>query len=80
MARGWESKAIEAQQDEAERRSAKIDPVEDPVRATRRRTLALARARATADLALATRPAHQQMLREAIAALDAQVAALGGPV
>lgn len=79
MARGWESKAVEAQQDEAERRSDRSEPVEDPVRTTRRRTLALARARAAADLALATRPAHQQMLREAIAALDAQLAALDGP-
>ncbi len=78
MARGWESKAIEAQQDEAQRGAAKDGAVEDPERARQRRTLELSRARATADLQSATRPAHQQMLRDAIAALDARLAALGG--
>jgi hypothetical protein len=78
MARGWESKAVEAQQNEAQRGAAKDGPGEDPERARHRRTLELSRARATADLQSATRPAHQQMLRHAIAALDAQIAALDG--
>lgn len=38
----------------------------------------LSRARAAADLAQATRPAHKKMLEQAIEALDEQLAALGG--
>jgi hypothetical protein len=78
MARGWESKAIEAQQDEAERRGRATAPEQGdaPERAARRAALALARARAEADLAVATRPAHRQMLQDAMAALDDQLAQL----
>jgi hypothetical protein len=72
MARGWESKAIESQQDDARgakgRRApaAKIDPA--------RRTLELARARVLADLEQATQPAHRRMLEQALADLDAKLA------
>jgi hypothetical protein len=75
MARGWESKAIEAQQEEASRKTQRqAKPAPDPARTARRAALLLARARAEADLALATRPAHRRMLEEALAALDAQLA------
>lgn len=77
MARGWESKAVEAQQDEARRGGASTTaPADDPARVHRRRVLELARTRAVADLANAARPAHRQMLQQAIAALDEQIAAL----
>ncbi len=77
MARGWESKAIEAQQEEALRRTRPAHaPEADPARVLRRRTLVLARTRAVAELEHATRPTYQQMLRQAIAALDEQIAAL----
>lgn len=73
MARGWESKSIEAQQEEASRPSGgprRQATADDLVRRQRRRTLELARARAVADLERATTDAHRAMLRRAIADLD----------
>ena len=73
MARGWESKSIELQQDEASRRSAgtaRPATSQERARQQQRRTLELARARATADLERATTDAHRAMLRRAIADLD----------
>lgn len=80
MARGWESKSIEAQQDLATSgsTSAARPPLSPEERAQieKRRSLELARARAEGDLARATRPAHRQMLQEALDALDQQLASL----
>lgn len=78
MARGWESKNIESQQEDAARgrqAGAKMTPDERD-RVARRRGLELARARAAADLATATAPAHRKMLEQAIAALDEQLRSL----
>ena len=44
--------------------------------AERRRTLELARTRATADLSRATAPAHRKMLQETLSAIEAQLQAL----
>jgi hypothetical protein len=81
MARGWESKSIEAQQEEASRHQKKAPPRSpaDAERADRRRALELSRTRAAADFARATAPAHRKMLERALAALDAQLAALDQP-
>jgi hypothetical protein len=77
MARGWESKSIESQQDDrAASAAAKTRaPVsaEDAARTARRRTLELALARASADLKTATHPSHRQMLEAAIASLTTQL-------
>jgi hypothetical protein len=75
MARGWESKSIEAQQEEAARGGVRRAPLtpDQQARLERRRTLELARTRARDDLARATAPAHRRMLEQAIAALDAQL-------
>lgn len=76
MARGWESKSIETQQDEASRRiadSGRRATADERVQQQQRRTLELARARAVADLARATTDAHQVMLRRAIADLDVRL-------
>lgn len=77
MARGFESKDVEFQQAEAERRSApgKALSAEDRARASRRRTLELALSRARADLAAARTDAHKQMLAQAIVALEQQLSA-----
>ena len=77
MARGWESKAVEAQQDEARGRTggASAAPV-DTARAAERATLMLARTRALGDLQVACSPAHRAMLEQAITDLDARLAAL----
>ena len=76
MARGWESKGVEAQQ--ADREAAVKAPLpeltpEEVARAARRRMLEVARARAVADRANARSPAHRTMLDAAIQALDDQL-------
>ena len=79
MARGWESKAIEAQQDAAAAPRQK-GPAVTPAEAARnaeRATLMLARTRALADLQMACAPVHRAMLEQAIADLDERLAELG---
>jgi hypothetical protein len=81
MARGWESKSIEAQQEaaaERRTRTAAVTP-EDSARQAERATLSLARTRALADLQCACAPAHRAMLEQAIADLDGRIAALENP-
>lgn len=78
MARGFDSKFIEAQQEEASRTKV-IRPAmtpEEKEEATRREALHLSRARALDDLSRASAPAHRQMLERAISAIDAQLADL----
>jgi hypothetical protein len=78
MARGWESKSIEAQQEEAAQASARrpaVNPAELAVD-ERRRALELTRKRALDDLRRASAPAHRNMLEQAIASLDEQLATL----
>ena len=74
MARGWESKSVESQQEARESRKADLGPeIADPVAAAARRTLELAKTRAEQDLARAKTDAQRAMLRQAIAALSAQL-------
>jgi hypothetical protein len=76
MARGFDSKFVEAQQEEATRRHT-LRPTMTPEQreaAGQRALLELARARAAGDLQRATAPAHRRMLEQAIAALDEQLA------
>lgn len=76
MARGFESKQVEFQQEEAARGRTVAGPdlsVEDRARLERRRTLELSRTRAQNDLSRATAPAHRRMLEEAIASLDLEL-------
>ena len=77
MARGWESKSVEAQQadKEASQEQAPAISPEEAARVERRRVIELTRARAIADLAAARSPAHRQMLEAAIRALDEQLKA-----
>lgn len=78
MARGFDSKFIEAQQDEATR-DKKLNPALTPEQrelASKRAALELSRSRARADLSRATATAHRKMLEEAIAALESQLADL----
>jgi hypothetical protein len=76
MARGFESKDVEFQQAEAERRSTfgRALTSEEREAQEKRRTVELALTRARADLAAARRPAHKLMLSGAIAALEQQLA------
>ena len=75
MARGFESKDVEFQQAEAERRQTQSPAVTPQQREAnaRRRTLELSLARARADLASARSAAHRQMLAAAIRALEEQL-------
>ena len=76
MARGWESKSVEQQQEEmAERRKA-AGPVVSPEqreRERKRQGLLLSRQRLRQQLEVAQNPRHQQMLRQAFAELEKQL-------
>jgi hypothetical protein len=76
MARGWESKNVESQQEEAGRQRSKplALTAEQRVLAQQRQALELTRARLAAELSRAAQPAHRQMLEQAIAAVDADLA------
>jgi hypothetical protein len=80
MARGWESKSVEDQQDQAAReRALQQTPALTPeaqARAQQRETLRLSRARSLAELQTACQPRHRALLEETLAHLDAQLAAL----
>ena len=80
MARGFESKSVEFQQEEAARAKRASGPGltgAERVDEQRRRTLHLSLARATDELQRATNPAHRQMLEQAVTALRAQIDELG---
>jgi hypothetical protein len=75
MARGFESKDVEFQQAEAERRPPPrrtLTPAERDD-AARRQSLELALTRTRNDLERATSSAHRRMLEEAIADLERQL-------
>jgi hypothetical protein len=78
MARGWESKSVEAQQADAASAKRLAPPIsaDEAARRARVTTLTLARARAEADLRRATAPHHRSMLERAIEDLDRQISAL----
>ena len=74
MARGFESKQVESQQQDREARDANQQAeILDPAAAAARRTRELALVRAEQDLKNARNPAHRAMLEQAIAALTAQL-------
>ena len=79
MARGWESKSIEQQQEEAtsthsstQSRAKPLTP-EQISEQNKRRGLELSRKRILQQLALASSPQHQAMLQAALAELDAKL-------
>jgi hypothetical protein len=81
VARGWESKSVEAQQEERARQAPVARPLSGPDearRVDRQRTLHLTRARILHDLDRASAAAHRRMLEQALAAIDQQIAALEG--
>ncbi len=75
MARGWESKAVESQQDEAERRAA-LGPAltaDQQARAHLKAGLELALAETQAQMGAACRAAHREMLQLRLAAIEQQL-------
>jgi len=76
VARGFESKQVESQQEEAARGRTVSGPprsAEELSRLERQRTLKLSLRRAEQDLSRATAPAHRRMLEHAIASLAAEL-------
>src|SRR6202521_5504390 len=76
MARGWESKSVEQQQEEmSEPRKTVRAPVssDEQQRNRKREGLLLSRKRLTQQLHAAGTPRHRQMLEQAIAELDRQL-------
>jgi hypothetical protein len=79
MARGWESKSVEQQQEEMlERQKTNRAPVppspEAQQRIRKRQGLQLSRQRLTQQLQAASNPRHRQMLEQAIGDVDSQLA------
>ena len=78
MARGFDSKSVEAQQEEAQRPKS-LRPVmtpEEKERATRRAGLQLALAETQAQMGAACQPAHREMLKLRLDAIQAQIEGL----
>ena len=76
MARGWESKSVEQQQEEATANVARGPRLtaEQVAEKQKRRSLELSRARIAQQLEAASNPKHRQMLESALKDLDAQLA------
>jgi hypothetical protein len=73
MARGWESKSVEAQQAEASEKSAKPRPpmsTEEAARFREKESLQLSRQRVLQQLEASTNPRHRRMLEDSLADLD----------
>jgi hypothetical protein len=75
MARGFESKSVESQQEEAQRaktlRPALSD--EEKTRQSRKAGLELALAQTQSEITAACRPAHREMLKLRLEAIQAQI-------
>jgi hypothetical protein len=78
VARGWESKSVESQQDEAGRRGVRKPPrsPEEVERGARRAALEMALVQTQAEMGAACRPAHREMLRLRLAAIQDELAAI----
>ena len=79
MARGWESKAVAEQKEQAADKSRKA-PASQPdttaaarVRRERLESLRLSQARTQEQLERATNPNHREMLTRALRALEAEI-------
>jgi hypothetical protein len=79
MARGWESKSVEAQQAEANEKPAQSGPrltVEAAARERERETLRLSRQRVLQQLERALNPRHRLLLQAELADLDQKLASI----
>lgn len=81
MARGWESKDVEAQveatQDPLQKAHPGTKSPEQIYREQQRSDLQLSRTRIVNDLASATHPNHRKSLEAALAHLDKKISELG---
>jgi len=82
MARGWESKSVESQQESAAAVRAVSRQADDPearVRRQERGDLELSRTRVLRELAAAVHPRHREQLEAALRYLDSKIAATNRP-
>ena len=74
MARGWESKSVEAQQEEASAKSGRsgkrMISAEEAAAFREKESLRLARQRVLQQLEASSNPRHQKVLQDALAALE----------
>jgi biopolymer transport protein ExbB/TolQ len=83
LARGWESKAVEDQINEADERARREESAQDDLspaeRARRQRleSLKLSRARTLDQLERATNRAYREMLQRTLRALESEIDTLG---
>ena len=75
VARGFESKSVESQQEEAQRSKITRPPLspEDQARRNRKAGLELALAQTQSEMKAACRPAHREMLKLRLEAIQAQI-------
>jgi hypothetical protein len=79
MARGFDSKFVESQQDDAQANKGVARPALSPderARLDRRKTLEMALARTQAELQTACHAAHRDMLRLKLEAIQAELGTL----
>ena len=77
MARGWESKSVEAQMEEAATTSSnkpRLSPKQIEAQ-QKRETLMLTKKKLAGDLERSSNPRHQEMLRQALAEVDKKLEA-----
>ncbi|HEX8283751.1 MAG TPA: hypothetical protein VF588_10375 [Pyrinomonadaceae bacterium] len=81
LARGWESKSVESQQEESFREPVRRDlqdlSPEERARQERLASLELSRARTLDQLESATGAAHRAMLKRTLLALERDIAEIG---
>lgn len=80
MARGWESKSVESQMEEAQSRraptSVAVKTAEELARERERESLELSRTRVMLDLQAASNPRYRESLQAALKHLETKLAAL----
>jgi len=80
MARGWESKSVEDQIEEARRSQgayeSRVQTPEEKERERKVESLKLERSRLTEQLKRARSEAHQRMIRQSLEAIEEEIATL----
>jgi hypothetical protein len=78
VARGFESKSVESQQEEAQRAKSMRPALtaEEKERQSRQASLEMALAQTQAEMSAACKPAHREMLKLKLAAIKAQIEGL----
>ena len=75
MARGFESKSVESQQEESQRAKVTRPPMspEEQARQSRKAGLEMALAQTQAEMLAACKPAHREMLKLRLDAIKSQI-------